>query len=135
MAACTPPTDAETALRAWVADGASAIEREDRRELMEMVSPAYADARGNRREDIDRLLRLLFIRQDGITVVTRIEDISVYDDSAADVSLTAAVAGSMETAMLGFNADALRLRLELVVDDGDWVVTSARWSELGEAPR
>jgi hypothetical protein len=135
VTACTPPTDTETALRDWVADGERAIESEDRRALMAMVSPAYADARGNSRDDIDRLLRLLFLRQDGITVVTRIEDIVVNDDTAADISLTAAVAGGNEAAFLGFDADALRFRFELVDDDGDWVVTSARWGELGEAPR
>jgi hypothetical protein len=135
LAACTSPTDAETALSAWVANGARAVERKDRRELMGMVSPAYADARGLSREDLERLLRLLFLRQDGITVVTRIEEINVYDDSAADLSLTAILAGSSDAKVLGFDADALRLRLELVDDDGVWLLTSARWGELGEAPR
>lgn len=135
LVACTPPTDAETALRAWIANGARALEREDRRELMAMVSPAYADARGLDREDIDRLLRVLFLRQDGITVVTRIEDIKVYDESAADLSLTAILAGSSEAKILGFDADALRLKLEVVDDDGHWLLTSAQWAELGEAPR
>ncbi len=135
LVACTPPTDVETALRAWIANGARALEREDRRELMAMVSPAYADARGLGREDIDRLLRVLFLRQDGITVVTRIEEINVYDATAADLSLTAILAGSSEAKILGFDADALRLKLELVDDDGNWLLTSAQWSELGEAPR
>ena len=135
LVACTPPTDVETALRDWIANGARALEREDRRALMAMVSPAYADARGLSREEIDRLLRVLFLRHDGITVVTRIEEIEVYDDSAADLSLTAMLVGSSEAKILGFDADALRLKLELVDDGGNWLVTSAEWAELGEAPR
>ena len=135
LAACSQPTDAETALRTWLASGARAVELEDRRELMAMVSPDYADARGNSREDIDRLLRLLFLREDGIRVVTRIENITVHDDSAADVMLTAAVAGNDEATLLGFSADALRFRFELVVDGEDWLLTGARWGELGEEPR
>ena len=106
LAACAPPTDAETALRAWVATGSSAVESEDRRELMAMVSPDYADTRGNSRDDIDRLLRLLFLREDGIRVMTRIEDIKVHENSAAEVLVTAAVAGINENATLGFSADA-----------------------------
>ena len=135
LAACSPPTDAETALREWVARGEAAAEREDRRELMGMVSSSYADARGNSREDIDRTLRLLFLREDGIKVVTHIEEIEVYDDTAAKITLTTGVAGSSDTSLLGISADAVRFEYELEHDGDDWLLTGARWGELGETLR
>ncbi len=135
LAACSPPTDVETELREWVARGEAATEREDRRELMGMISPAYADARGNSRDEIDRTLRLLFLREDGIKVVTHIEEIEVYDDTAAKITLTTGVAGSNDTSLLGISADAVRFEFELVTDGDDWLLAGARWGELGEEIR
>lgn len=135
LAACSPPTDAEAAIREWVARGEAAAEAEDRRELMNMISTSYADARGNSRDDIDRTLRLLFLREDGIKVVTHIEEIEVYDDTAAKLTLTTGVAGSSDTSLLGISADAVRFEYELEHDGDDWLLTGARWGELGEEVR
>ncbi len=135
LAACSPPTDVETALREWVERGEAAAEREDRRELMGMISAIYADGRGNSRDDIDRTLRLLFLREDDIKVVTRIEEIEVYDDTAAKITLTAGVAGSSDASLLGISADAVRFEYELEHDGDDWLLTGARWGELGEKLR
>ena len=135
LAACSPSTDAEEALQEWLARGAAAAEREDRRELMSMISTGYADARGNTRNDIDRTLRLLFLREDSIKVVTHIDEIEVYDDTAAKIRLTAGVAGSSDKSALGINADAVRFEYELEHDGDDWLLTAARWGELGEKLR
>ncbi len=135
LAACSPPTDVETAWREWVERGEAAAEREDRRELMGMISAIYADGRGNSRDDIDRTLRLLFLREDDIKVVTRIEEIEVYDDTAAKITLTAGVAGSSDASLLGISADAVRFEYELEHDGDDWLLTGARWGELGEKLR
>lgn len=131
IAACAPPPDAEQALREWVERGEDAANREDRRELLSMISPAYADARGNSREEIDRVLRLMFLQQEDVTVVARIEEIAVYGDTAADMMLTTAMAG-LNDSRFGFSADAVRFQFELEHDGDDWQLTSARWGELGE---
>lgn len=134
LCACEPPTDAETALREWVARGEAAASREDRRELMDMISPAYADARGNSRDEIDRMLRLLFLRQDNVKVVTHIEAIKLYGETAADMLLTTGMAGSDES-LLGLRAEAVRFEFELERDGREWLLTGARWGELGEQLR
>ncbi len=134
LTGCAPKPDAEQALRDWVDRGEAAVGREDRRELMKMVSPVYADGRGNSREDLDRLLRLVFLRQDNVTVVTRIEELDIHDGTAADIVLTTAVAGWDES-LLGFDADALRMHFELEHDGEDWRLTAARWGRLGENVR
>ena len=134
LAGCGPEPDAEREIREWLARGEAAIAAEDRRELMSMIAPAYADARGNGKEEIDRMLRLLFMRQDDIRLVTRVAGIDVYGDSAAEVRLTTGVAGSNQS-RLGFSAEALRFELELEHNGGDWLLTAARWSELGDELR
>ena len=73
--------------------------------------------------------------EDGITVVTHIEAIEVYDDTAAKIVLTAGVAGSREQSLLGFSADAVRFEFELEHNGDDWLLTGARWGELGEGIR
>lgn len=131
VAGCAPEPDAEQALREWVDRGEAAANREDRRELVSMISPAYADARGNDREEIDRVLRLMFLQQEDVTVVAHIEEINVYGDTAADMMLTTAMAGFNDS-RFGFSADAIRFQFELEHDGSDWQLTSARWGELGE---
>ena len=134
LSACEPPPDAEAALREWVARGEAAANREDRRELLSMISPAYADARGNSRDEIDRMLRLLFLRQDDIRVVTHIEAINLYGETAADMTLTTGMAGS-DDSLLGLRAEAMRFAFELEHDGRDWLLAGARWGELGEELR
>lgn len=134
LAGCGQPTDAETAIREWVARGEAAVASEDRSELVAMVSPAYADARGNSRDDIDRMLRLVFLRQADIKVLTHIDSLKVYDETAAEVTLTTAFAGS-QASRAGFSADAVRFEFELENDGSDWQLISARWAELGRDVR
>lgn len=126
-----PSSPPEEELRAWVASGIEAAQSKERRALVSMVSAAYADARGNERDDIDNLLRVYFLRQNNIRLLPSIEEISVYDDTAANIRMTVAMAGTND-GVLGFSADAYRFSLELVKDGGEWQLISARWGELGE---
>jgi len=133
--ACSGPvTGAEEQLRQWVSRGEAAAETKERRELMSMISPAYADARGNERSDIEAVLRLYFFRQSSIGLLTKIETLRVIDDSAAEIELTVGMAGQNDS-VLGFSADAYRFQLELMREDDDWQLISARWGELGEELR
>lgn len=127
-----PATDAETELRKWVSDGQAAAEAKQRRKLMSMISPAYSDARGNDRDDINNRFRLYFLRQNTVKLLISIDDIRVFGDTAAEIDLTAGMAGTNDGA-LGFSARAYRFELELERLDGDWQLISARWGRLGEA--
>ena len=135
LAACGGPASApEEQLRAWVAAGAEAAKDKNRRELVSMVADAYADARGNERSDIDNLLRVYFLRQRKIALLTSIEQITVYADTAAKIELTVGMAG-INDSVLGLSADAYRFELELEKDADEWLLISARWGELGEEMR
>lgn len=122
-------TDPRSALRAWVAEAEQEAEERDRRALIRRVSESYADARGNDREKLDQLFRFYFLRQKNFAFLTTIDDIQVFEDSAAEMTLTVAMAGS--TGGLNVSADAYRFELELEKQSGDWQLIGARWGELG----
>ena len=96
-----------------------------------MISPAYADTRGNQRDDIENILRWYFLRMNSVRLVTSIEDITVIGDTAAEVVVKVAMAGTRD-GVLGFSADAYRFALELERGSDDWRLISARWGELGK---
>lgn len=132
LGACSDSVTApEQEIRAWLEQGQEAVEAKRRRELAAMVSPAYADGRGKDRDDLETMLRIYFLRQNTISLVTSIEDIRVFGDSAAEVEMTVGMGGTNDGA-LGFSASAYRFSLELQRDDDDWKLISAMWGRLGD---
>ncbi len=132
LSACGgPPSAPEGEIREWVRSGVAAAEAKERRRLVGMISPAYADARGNERDGIENILRWYFLRMNSVQLVTSIEDVTVIGDTAAQLVLKVAMAGTHDGA-LGFSADAYRFALELERDSDDWQLISARWGELGK---
>lgn len=120
----------EAEIRAWVDAMQQDAEDERRRSIMKRIAEGYADGRGNSRDDIDGMLRVWFLRRDGITLLVNIEDIEVIADTAANVRLTVGMAGT-GAGVFGVSADAYRFELELVAGEDDWELLSARWGELG----
>ena len=129
-----PETPAEEQIRDWVSRGVEAAEAKQRRAIVDMISPAYADARGNERDAIEGMLRYYFFRMNTVELITSIEDITVIGDSAAEVLVTVGMAGTHSGA-LGFSAEAYRFSLELEQAGGDWQLISARWGEVGKELR
>lgn len=132
LAACGgPAAGPEEALRQWIADAEAAAEDLDRRGLVAMVSVNYADGRGNNRDAVDKLLRFYFLRQKSVALVMKIDKLTVIDETAAEVLVTAAGVGTT-TRALGVNADAYQFALELEKDDDEWMLIGARWGEVGQ---
>ena len=131
LSACgDPPSSPEEAIRAWVALGQQHAEEKDRNGMIDMISPAYADARGNERDDIENMFRLYFLRQHSIELLTSIEAIEVFGETAAQLDLTVGMAGTND-GVLGFSANAYNFEMELVREGDDWLLISARWGEVG----
>lgn len=124
----------EAELRAWVDEVHKAAEAKDRGAILDRISPAYADARGNSRDDVSDMLRLYFLRANRVEFVPAIDSIDVMAGTAADVALTVGMAGT-DHGRFALRADAYRFELELEFADGDWQLISARWAELGQSPR
>ena len=123
--------DPEQQVRAWVDAMQEAAEEKARRDIVANISPAYVDSRGYDRDDIDRLLRLYFLRQNTVVLMSRIDEVRVIGGTAAEVSITVGMAATNDRAF-GISADAYRFELELEHDGDDWKLISARWGELGE---
>lgn len=131
LSACgSSDADPEEALREWVARGEVAVEERDRGGVLDLISEDYADSRGNDRDRIGDILRAYFFRQQSITLLTDIDEVTFYDNTAAQVTLSVGMAGTNGGA-LGFNADAYQFQLELQRPDDDWLLIGARWGELG----
>ncbi len=126
-----PEAGPEEQVRQWLSAGQQAAETKERGDLLDLISPSYVDSRGLDRDDIGDRLRVYFLRQQSIKLLTSIEDIRLYGDSAAEVDLTVGMAGKNDS-VFGFSADAYRFQLELERDGDDWLLISARWGELGE---
>jgi hypothetical protein len=124
----------EAELRDWVQRGVAAAEGKNRRELVDMISPAYADVRGYDRGHVENILRAYFLRMNTIELLTSIDEITVIDDTAAELLITAGMAGTHD-GVLGFSADAYQFALELEKSGSDWELISARWGQLGKELR
>ena len=120
----------EELLRAWVDEMEYAAEDKDRGAMLEKISGNYADARGNSRKDIGDTLLVYFLRQQKVTVLSTIDQITVSDDTAAQLRLTVAMAGTND-GEFGLSADAYRFDLELEKVNAEWLLIGARWGELG----
>ena len=126
-----PDVGPEAGIRAWVAQGHELAEDKDRGGLVDMISPHYTDARGNSRDDIGDMFRIYFLRTNSVALITKIEELNVFGDDAGEVVLTVGMAGTHD-GTFGFSADAYRFEMELERQGGDWLLTSARWGELGD---
>lgn len=137
---CGPaPATPEAQLREWVSVMEAAAEEKARGSIMELIAPSYNDARGHGRDDVDKLLRLYFLHQARIVLLSTVDEIEVNGGTAATVVVTVGMAGT-EDDLPGVRADALRFELELEsVDEprsyADWQLLSARWGGLGEPLR
>ena len=124
----------EEEVRAWVSQGHERAESKDRRGLVGMISPVYSAARGKSRDAIENMFRAVFLRQTKVALITRIDAVQVYADTAATVSLDVGMAGSDDN-VLGFSADAYQFEMELEKDGNDWLLISARWGQVGRELR
>ncbi|MEX2496516.1 MAG: hypothetical protein WD448_10530 [Woeseia sp.] len=129
---CAPAPEPEEALRQWLESAEAAAEDKDRPRLMKMISASYVDARGNDRSGIDRILRLLFLRVSEVALVSKIDELTIAGDSAANVRLTSGLAGRNGGSRFGLSGDVYRFELELEMEGGDWLLIGARWGKLGE---
>lgn len=129
LAGCSAPSPPEEAVRAWLEAAEAAVEERDRGRLVGMIAGHYVDARGNDRVAVEQRLRLYFLRNRNILIASNIEELEIVGGTAAHVVLTAGLAGT-DANPFGLRADAYRFELELVEEDGEWLLIGADWSEL-----
>ena len=119
--------DPEVEIRAMLAAAEAAAEARDVGFFGDVLGDNYRDARGNDREEMLRTLRGLFIANQRIEIVSRVDEIVIEGGDAARAVVHAGMVGRRTNAALidGVDADLYRFELELVNDGGNWQVIGA----------
>jgi hypothetical protein len=128
-------SDPEAEIRALLVAAEAAAEARDVGFFGDAIGDSYRDSQGNDREAVLRMLRGLFIANQRIEIVSRIDEIVVEGGDAARAVVHAGMVGRRTDAALidGLGADLYRFELELVNDGGKWQIIGADFKRaLGE---
>jgi len=128
-------SDPQAEIRALLVAAEGAAEARDVGFFGDAIGANYRDARGNDREAVLRMLRGLFIANQRVEIVSRIDEIVMEGADAARVVVHAGMVGRRTDATLldGLDADLYRFELELVNDGGNWQVIGAEFKRaIGE---
>ena len=131
LAACSsePDVSPEQQVRDTLEAIEIAVEARSLSGIMEHVSDDYQDHRGQTKKDVARLMQLQIIRNQNITIFTRIKSIDIHD-GIAGVELSSAMASraidlSIESNRL--KADTAKFSLVLTKEGNQWQVQSGSW--------
>jgi len=137
LQACSGDTDSpEAQIRRFIETAVQAGEARSADGLGELLHPDFVDQQGNDGKQVGRLLRGYFFRHQNIHLFTRIDAIEILTDNRANASLHVAMAGTViadVNALAALRARFYRFELQLVREDGDWLLREAKWtpSDLG----
>jgi hypothetical protein len=134
LTACSEsPVDPETALTELIAEGELAIEQRDLSAAMELVDENYANNRANGWAQLRAQLAGYFLRHPSITIISKIDQIRLVDETRAEVLLYAGLAGSAaeaSTPLAGWRANLLRFELGFQLnEDDEWRLVHAAWRQ------
>lgn len=131
LSACSSDSGSpEEQIRVLVTQAQTAAEAREMGPLRTLIAEDYADSQGNDRKAIENLLRIYFMRNQSVHLLTRIREIQVASPDHATVSVAAAMAGraiANPGELAGLNANLYRFDLELIRRDGAWRVQRATW--------
>jgi hypothetical protein len=127
LAAGCSSSDPETEIRALLAATEQAAEARDTGFFREVIGSAYRDSRGNDRDQTVNMLRGLFVANQKVEIVSRIDSVELQGADAARAIVHAGMVGQRAGASLlgGLDADLYRFELELVNEGGDWQIIGA----------
>jgi hypothetical protein len=122
--------DPEATLRTLIDSAEAAAESRDTGFFRDLIADSFVDDRGIGRDELIDRIRAYFLINQTIDVVTRVTDVEMHGEDAADLVVLAGVLGrgSGGAGLGNFDGEVYRLNLELVESDGDWRVIGARWS-------
>jgi len=127
LAACGA-SDPEAEVRALLTAAEQAAEARDTGFFRAVIATAYRDAAGRDREQAVNLVRGLFVANQKVEIVSRVDSIELEGTDAARAVVHAGLVGQRAGARMlgGLEADLYRFELELVNDGGDWQIIGAR---------
>lgn len=127
LAACGgQPDSPEAALRALLARAEQAAEARNAEALAGLLAEDYRDRAGRGPAEIERLLRLYFLRHREIHLLTDIETIELPYRDFARATVVVGMAGD-DGALLP-RTGVWRFELEFNLVEGEWRVSRAEWA-------
>ena len=120
----TPP---EQALREVIGELQQAIDARDAGELDRFLAEDFVGNEGLDRRGIRRLAAALFLQHRQVGARIGPLDVQLTDDRHATVRFTAALSGGAG-GLLPDQAQVYQVESGWRLQDGDWVMTSARWT-------
>lgn len=120
-------SDPEAEIRARFAAAEEAAEARDVGFFADLLGAGYRDSHGSDRDEAIRRVRGLFIANQRIEIVSRVDEVVLEGKDAARAIVHAGLVGQRTAADLldGVDADLYRFELELVHDGGDWQIIGA----------
>jgi len=125
--------DPDAELRELVAAATAAAEARDTGHFRALLSDAYVDSSGRRKQDLTDLIRGYFFVTSDIDVVNRIQQVTLNGDDAAEIVLQSGLlARGRSGSILDLDGKLYRIELELVRESGGWRIIGAQWERILE---
>jgi hypothetical protein len=133
LTGCTEPSTPEAEVRAFIAAAEAAAEARDLRDIRPLITETYIDRRGNKKPELENMLRLLFATHQSLHLQVYVESIEIEQPRVANAI---ALVGMADTAGALPDVDLYQFDLRLMKnDDDEWQLIEADWRRgLGKAP-
>jgi hypothetical protein len=121
-------SDPGAEVRALLTAAEQAAEARDTGFFRDVIATAYRDSAGRDRDQVVNSVRGLFVANQKIEIVSRIDSVELQGADAARAVVHAGLIGQRAGASMlgGLDADLYRFDLELVKNGGDWQIIGAR---------
>lgn len=129
LTACgSPPQSPRHQIEAWVDAVQQAAEDRDAGAIADRLALGYKDAREHDRDALERFLRLYFLRERNVEIITRIRRIDFPYQDMARIEVGVLIAGRHAGgSILNLGAGRYTVQVELKRIDGEWLATWADW--------
>ena len=132
LTGCAEPSPPEAEIRAIIANAETAAEARHLGNIRPLIAKTYTDRRGYDKAELERLLRLLFIRYQSVHLQVYIESIEFEQPDIANVI---ALVGMADTADALPDVDLYQFDFRLTKGD-EWQLVEADWRRgLGKPPQ
>lgn len=139
LCSCSDKTiSEEDQIKAVINKAVTAAENKELGVLIDLMAEGYSDKYNSDRKQAGKMLRLYFFRNKSIHLITKIKAIEILDettqqttgdDKRAILQIYIGLAGRpvKDESPINVRADLLLFTMDMVKDDGDWLVEKADW--------
>ena len=132
LSGCSQEVSPESQVRLFIADGETAAEKRQVKDIKKMVSDNYADDHKRKKIDLVRIVAGYFLRHKNIHLFSHIGSLHFPEKGRAELTLFVAMSGQPVTdakALFDIRADLNRLDMVLVLENSKWRLKKAVWRQ------